>query len=451
MRRSLLFIAAPLSSALLFHLGACANLEDGSDFHEDATLPPADASDLTADSKASNFETDATYDAHQWTIEDLFDAGCGTAFANATRDPVVMSVVVDGSGSMDGIIKVGDDLVYDNAQRETDPSAPAGGRDDFFRQDDPKDGALTTLSGKKWLAVRGALNAFYDGIVTSGDTTYTIGGYFFGIGSGKGPDMPSILGMAPLDASQAAALKAQVNPPNYPYNHYTPLVAAIESQVDALQKFSSPNPDAKRILVLLTDGVPTVPGPTTTAALQLTSIKELMDARLPVAAGTPPVNTFVIGVGNPTDATTVYDEEYLGKLAIAGGLPAPGCDANWNQSSPAGSVPCHFQVTPGARTSAQISADLVGAFDSIRTRVASCELTIEKKLGVNIDPSQVNVLYKPGMGAERLVSKEPTNGWSFDNETAPTKVILNGQACADLKSDPKSSVRIAIGCATVTN
>lgn len=451
MRRSLLLLSAPVCAALLFHVGACANLEEGSDFHEDAALPLPDA-DVTTDSKSSTFETnDAAYEGHTWTIDDLFDAGCGTAFANATRDPVVMSVVIDGSGSMDGIIKVGNDLVYDVAQRETDPMAPPAGRDDFHRQDDPKDGMLTTLSGKKWLAVRGSLNAFYDGIVTSGDTTYTIGSYFFGIGSGKGPDMPAILPMAPLDASQAAALKAQVNPPNYPYNHYTPLVAAIDSQVDALQTFTSANPNAKRILVLLTDGVPTVPGPTTTAALQLQSIAKLMDARLPAVAGTPAVNTFVIGVGNPTDATTVYDEEYLGKLAVAGGLPAPGCDSNWNQSSPAGVAPCHFQVTPGARTSAQISADLVGAFDTIRTRVASCELTIEKKLGVNIDPSHVNVLYKPGSGDERLVSKEPSNGWSFDNEAAPTKVILNGQSCVDLKSDPKSSVRIAIGCATVTN
>ena len=413
----------PLSGvALLAYAGACSD--------EAAPVAPrVDSGVVTVvDSEAPPEDTGV--DAHKTTLEDLLALGCGYDYASVTRDPIIMSMVIDGSGSMDGIVSVGGKLMYDDTLREEDPLATAG-RPDFFLHEKVAGGATTTRSGKKWLALRSALNAFYDGIVAAGDTSHTIGAYLFS-------DPVTSVPIASLNAAQANLLKSQVNPPNFAYNANTPLVLAMQTQISALQAYGASLVDAKRVMVVITDGLPnSSPDP------KNTGITVVTDAR----SATTSVGTFVIGVGDPTaDAATVYDEKYLGQLAVAGGYPATGCDPNWNEASPAGTVPCHFQVTPGARKADEIRDDLSKALDSIRTRF-SCELTLEKKPG--LDPNKVNVVFTPGAGAERLISKEINDGWSFDNEAAPVKVILNGSACRDLSDDTKSSVRLLIGCDTV--
>ena len=47
------------------------------------------------------------------------------------------------------------------------------------------------------------------------------------------------------------------------------------------------------------------------------------------------------------------------------------------------------------------------------------------------------------------IPQNPQNGWSYDDPQNPTKVILNGQACADMKADPDSKIRVVIGCKTI--
>ncbi len=408
--------------ALALHLGACSDSEV-------SPLAPADSGVVAVVDTGVEPE-DTGVDAHKTTLADLLALGCGYDYASVTRDPIIMSMVIDGSGSMDGIVSSGGKLVYDDALREEDPLATAG-RPDFFLHEKVAGGATTTRSGKKWLALRSALNAFYDGIVAAGDTSYTIGAYLFS-------DPVTSVPIGAHDAAQANLLKSQVNPPNFAYNANTPLVVAMQSQVSALQAYGGAIVDAKRVMVVITDGLPN-----NSPDAKNTGVTVVTDAR----SAKTSVGTFVIGVGDPTaDASTIYDEKYLGQLAVAGGYPATGCDPNWNEASPAGTIPCHFQVTPGARKSDEIRDDMSKALDSIRTRF-SCELTLEKKTG--LDPNKVNVVFTPGSGAERLVTKEINDGWSFDNETAPVKVILNGAACRDLSADTKSSVRLLIGCDTV--
>ena len=50
---------------------------------------------------------------------------------------------------------------------------------------------------------------------------------------------------------------------------------------------------------------------------------------------------------------------------------------------------------------------------------AGCEYVLETSaVGQNqtLDPKQVNVLINDGTGNERLVDKDPTNGWSYDDD-----------------------------------
>ena len=121
--------------------------------------------------------------------------------------------------------------------------------------------------------------------------------------------------------------------------------------------------NGKRVLVVMTDGVPDG-GSDVQPQVQAKCVQLITDAR---AAG---VTTFAVGIGDPTSADTTYDEVFLGKLAVAGGAPAPGCTPGWNETSPAGQTPCHFQVTPGQKTAAQIQGEMLAAIEAIRGRGA---------------------------------------------------------------------------------
>jgi len=423
-RRSLLLL--PLGAFVLSVVAACSGADEAT--------PLVDSGVVIEEVDSGTPPEDTGADAgHKTTLAELLALGCGHDYRSTTRDPILMSVVIDGSGSMDGIVSSNGVLMYDDAQREQDPMA-TGGRPDFFLHAKLAGGMTTTRSGKKWLALRGALNAFYDGIVADGDTAFDVGAYFFS-------DPVTTVPIGNVNAAQANLLKAQVNPPNFAYNSNTPLVVAMQSQIAALQSYGTAIVNAHRVMVVITDGLPnSSPDP------KETGIKVVTDAR----AAKPPVGTYVIGVGDPTaDAATVYDEKYLGQLAVAGGYAASGCSTKYDETAPAGTIPCHFQVTPGARKSDEIRDDLSKALDSIRTRF-SCELTLEQKSGA-LDPAKVNVVFTPGpgQGEERLVDKEIHDGWSFDNETSPVKVILNGAACQALATDKSSSVRLLLGCDTV--
>ena len=55
-----------------------------------------------------------------------------------------------------------------------------------------------------------------------------------------------------------------------------------------------------------------------------------------------------------------------------------------------------------------------------------------------------------GAGADSTVPQNPTDGWSYDNPAAPTKVTLHGKSCDTLKGDPAAKIKIVVGCKTLT-
>lgn len=336
---------------------------------------------------------------------------CATATAEAKRTPVYMLVVIDGSGSMD--------------------FSPT--------ESDPRDG--NKQHGTKWIAVREALIAFVDQQAATPDNSFGVGLYLFSstqTKSASAVDVP----IKVVDAAHASTLKARILPPSLPSGG-TPLLDAMTGQMPILKAFAPTAPleaNGKRVLVVMTDGVPDG------GATSQNACKDLADTAF---KSTPQITTFAVGVGNPTAASTDYDEVFMGTLAVAGGAPATGCKPGWNQSSPATDKPCHFQITPGTKTAAQIRDEFLAAINAIRNSVTSCEFTLEKPPGGGeIDPGKVNVVYTDGSGKESTLSKDPNNGWSYDNDAAPTKVTLNGPACNTLKADPKGKITIVLGCKT---
>jgi hypothetical protein len=110
---------------------------------------------------------------------------------------------------------------------------------------------------------------------------------------------------------------------------------------------------------------------------------------------------------------------------------------------------CHLQVTPvqGAQDPLILEQALRVAFDNIRSKVTSCELTLVKT-GL-VDPTLVNVVFTDANNTQQIVPEDPTNGWTYDDPNNPTKIVLHGQSCSDLKANPSGDVEVVLGCRTV--
>jgi uncharacterized protein YegL len=358
------------------------------------------------------------------------DAGeCATASAEATRIPVYMQLVVDGSGSMDGLNSNADQYIA--AELESDPLAPS-------RPAGSNPSRPAGKTGRKWIALRGALGAFFDDLAAKPDPNLAVGLYLFSSTTTKSANQVDVP-ISYVDNAHATALKERLLPPVFP-NGGTPLAASMNGQLPILKAYTPAapvKPGGKYVLVVMTDGIPT------------DGKQTCLSAASSALAGTPSVLTFAVGVGDETaSATNVYDEVFVGDLAEAGGTAAPGCNPNWSDSDKSG-TPCHFQVTPGAKTAQQIQADFLAAINKIRDTVSSCELGLTFNSG-DVDLGKVNVEYTSGAGQSTQINQDPANGWTYDNPTAPTKVVLHGAACDTLKADPNGKVKIIVGCKTVT-
>jgi hypothetical protein len=361
---------------------------------------------------------------------------CATATATAQRAPVYLDIILDGSRSMDGYTNA----AYEGTQAtmcEPGTYAKWMGSDPgtcFLansRETDPLQSDRKT--GKKWLAARGALKAYFDAHAAAAAPTLGVGMYLFS------SDHPGDVPVALLDTGHAADLWGLVDPGTWP-DQGTPLQASIDARAAALRSFNPQSPllpDGRRVILLITDGVPDVDHPKS----------EVEDSVQDALNGNPSVATAVIGVGNPGDnPTTVYDATFLSKLAKEGGVSAAGCDENWGDGD--STTPCHLQVTPGQRTADDLQAQMSAAIDAIAGSLASCELALDKSSP--IDPAKVNVIYVDAAGTQSQVQQDPAQGWTYDDDADPSTVILHGASCDQLKANQGSRVDIVIGCPTGT-
>jgi hypothetical protein len=345
-------------------------------------------------------------DASLGTLDDassILDSGCATATAQVERDPIYMLVVLDGSGSM------------------------------------AEDG--------KWAAVVPALEAFIDDLESLKDVSFGVGLTVFSDSNdatgGVGPYTKVDVPIAFVDAAQAQKLHARLD--GAEPKAQTPTLAVLEGQYPLVEQFTPGAPllpGGKKVLVLMTDGVP-YPD---TGTQQPACIQAATD-ELAKAAPAGPVTTFAVGIGYtfPYDPT-IYDPKFMAQLALAGGAPNQPCDPNETKWA---SNMCHFQITPvgGAGNVSQLEQDFLIAFDKIRAKVTSCELALDKS-GI-VDPSLVNVVFTDARNTSQVVPEDPTDGWTYDDPTNPTKVVLHGKSCNDLKANPSGSVEVVLGCKTI--
>jgi len=333
----------------------------------------------------------------------LGDAGCATASAKATKTPVYMLFILDGSGSMS--------------------------------------------QNNKWTAATTALKAIFSTMQMQADPGIGVGLIVFSDsndptgGGGPYPDNVDV-SINFVGAAQDSALNNRLS--GGPQGG-TPTGTALQGGYSELENYMPLTPlppGGQKVLVLITDGVPTDNcaqngGSYTSNACVVEAAAEHMKA-MPQG----PILTYVIGTGVfPSTDLTNFDPNFLGNLALAGGTGPANCNPNENTTS---TDLCYFEVDPTTGNATQTEAAFEAAINAIRGQVLSCTfpLNLEKDAGM-IDPSKVNVTVD-GM----TVSQDPNNGWTYDNPTNPTEIIFHGTSCNNLKMNAMASVSIILGCAT---
>jgi hypothetical protein len=396
-RRSRIGGVAP-AALLALALGACGSHSGTSPFGAGAASPADDDASLSpATEDGGLLGTFLTPDAD--TVPAIGDAGCATATVQAKRQPVYLMFVQDGSDSMN----------QDN----------------------------------KWTALVPALASIFAEMQAAADPGVAVGLILFPGSGGPYPasdDVP----IAFVSPAQASALNARLAAG---LSLGTPTHAALMGGYSALESFVPKAPletGGKKIVVLITDGVPTddcanllgIGGYASNPCVTLAAMK------LTEAAPQGPIQTFVIGVGPfPSSNTTSFDPGFVGNVAQAGGTGASHCNPDEASST---TDLCYFEIDPSkGQSAAQLQMQFETALNAIRGQITSCSFPIESSGLGKTDPTKVNVEI-----GNQTILQDPKNGWTYDNPMQPTEIILHGTACAAASSTLTAKVSIVLGCAT---
>jgi hypothetical protein len=173
----------------------------------------------------------------------------------------------------------------------------------------------------------------------------------------------------------------------------------------------------KRVVVLLTDGAPTVcDGATLNNTPSNADLSEEITIATNGYRGTPSVTTYTIGV--PGAASNLTD------VATAGGGQG-------------------FQITS---TGSAFVTDLLAAFSKIATSSMSCSFAVPPApAGQALDPNAVSVTLTAG-GSTSTISRDTTNtnGWNYTGGGAD--ITLFGSACTTVQTNPSASIQILAVC-----
>ena len=208
----------------------------------------------------------------------------------------------------------------------------------------------------------------------------------------------------------------------------TPTLPALTGAIAYAKQIASARPGDKTAVVLVTDGEPGF-----WDAAQNAFVPGCVDndvAHAAAAAKTafessPPVPTYVVGVGSKLDS--------LNAIATAGGTTSA--------------------VIVDTADPAKTKTDIVNALGAIRKSEVSCDFSIPPSpAGQELDPYAVNVVLSQSDGSEKVLgySKacETNDGWKYDDVAHPTRILLCSNACSDARTSSLGKVSIAYGCKT---
>jgi von Willebrand factor type A domain len=217
------------------------------------------------------------------------------------------------------------------------------------------------------------------------------------------------------DATTFKDAIAELDPPN---EYGTPTLPALVGTIEYAESLLKEDSSRKVAVVMVTDGEPTEC--TSNDSSKTNNIQNTAAAAAAVADHLP---TYVIGVG----------KELASLKAIAEG----------------GGTGDAFIVSLDAPE--QTRTQLLDAINLIRGKSISCELAIPAPpAGKKLDPKKVNVHFESeSSGDTSLVYGTECAGgtqWRYDDEAAPTKILLCEDACQSIKAAPQGSLSVEFAC-----
>ena len=331
------------------------------------------------------------------------DEKCAETTADANRDPAIIEMVIDMSGSMG----------Y---------AAPG-------------------TSASRWVITKAALVVALDNLAAKAPDT-AIGLSFFPNGSESGNTCyypQQAVAISALTPAHLATLKNGFTAAGNP-NGGTPTHGAYHFSAGELR--ASPL-QGNRYMLVITDGKasfgmsdPNNPGLNCTGngsdAVNVNPlIKEVSDLFT-----LEHISTFVIGVPGSEDFTATLSE-----MARVGGTGDAGCGTG-------GGPLCHFDMT----TQPDLSTALADALADISGQALSCIYTIPKPEGDQVvDNSKVNVIYTPPGGTPGKIPRDGetdcTEGWQFSADKS--QILLCGPTCDEVMENG-GSIEIEFGCTQKT-
>jgi hypothetical protein len=243
------------------------------------------------------------------------------------------------------------------------------------------------------------------------------GGGGFGADSCNGPDYAKpAVEIAPLPGV-ASSISTSIG--MHMPSTATPTSAALQGATQHASDWAKAHPGDVVIALLATDGDPTE------CDTNITNIGMIAST---AAAATPKILTFVIGVGTSS--------------------------ANLNAIAMAGGTGQAFIVD----TTMNVNQQFLDALNMIRGTALGCSYQIPVPKSGTPDYNQVNVQYTSSPGAAPVLipkvsdpSKCPASGdaWYYDNDSAPTMIILCGSTCKSVLASSGGEVDVLLGCTTI--
>ena len=285
------------------------------------------------------------------------------------------------------------------------------------------DRSYSMASGGKWAAIVNAVGAVvYDS-------------RFFGLGFGlqyfpqaklcnpsayAAPDVSIDI----LPAQQQQIISSLAD--NNPWGN-SPMVAALEGAMTYTKTWQTAHPARTSVVVLATDGLPDDSCQFVPDGGIPNSLAGVVQVATAGATTSPPVRTFVIGVGDALND--------LNQIAVAGGT----------------------QSAIIVDESLGVEQQFIDALNQIRKRALSCDYVIPPAEGGTIDFAKVNVRFSPNDGSANQDFAYVDNvancdkatgglGWYYDDPTGATRVQLCPASCTAAKAADQGQVDVLFGC-----
>jgi len=204
---------------------------------------------------------------------------------------------------------------------------------------------------------------------------------------------------------------------------YTPSVPALRGAVDACKNRMTAEPARKCAVVFVSDGEPEGNCP----PVSISAKQDLKDiAAEAYAAGIPVFAVSFYGISSVGQAILIA-------IAQSGGTEVP------------------FAIKEGA-----VQQDFMEALAEARGTALGCEYQMPTTDAGVVNPFLVKVAYTPGASGEsQTIPRKDSlsdcgsqQGWAYDDNDHPTKLVMCSATCDTMRADAKGKVEILLGCSS---